>query len=179
MAALEKIFTFLQGQPYRLILFGARREIYGRRRLAVQQPRPVDRPLLRLREAQEIVDELPAGTEFRVVLLTDGILDPDPKEWKDEDVPPGVDLKAHVIERLLALLRDLKLPLYIILIGDPPAEGVAPGDARAVAGAHPRHGPRRQRRGGGALRPERRPLLRRRRRAPEEVHLPGGARARG
>ena len=62
-----------------------------------------------------------------MVLLTDGILDPDPKEWADEDVPPGVDLKAHVIERLLALLRDLKLPLYIILIGNPPAEGVAPG----------------------------------------------------
>src|SRR5262245_21226608 len=28
VAALEKMFTFLQGQPYRLVLFGGRREIY-------------------------------------------------------------------------------------------------------------------------------------------------------
>src|SRR3990172_8382919 len=28
VAALEKMFTFLQGQPYRLILFGGRHEIF-------------------------------------------------------------------------------------------------------------------------------------------------------
>src|SRR6188508_1405001 len=28
VAALEKMFTFLQGRPYRLILFGGRREVY-------------------------------------------------------------------------------------------------------------------------------------------------------
>src|SRR5712691_6344038 len=28
VAALEKMFTFLQGRPYRLILFGGRHEIY-------------------------------------------------------------------------------------------------------------------------------------------------------
>src|SRR5687767_97470 len=28
VSALEKMFTFLEGQPYRLILFGGRREVY-------------------------------------------------------------------------------------------------------------------------------------------------------
>ena len=127
MAALEKIFTFLQGQRYRLILFGARSEI------SVDDPSQYNNRgqwtdhFSAFVKLKEIADSYPPGTEFRVVLLTDGILDPDPKEWKDEYVPPGVDLKAHVIRRLLDLLRELKLPLYIILIGNPPAEGVAPG----------------------------------------------------
>ncbi len=135
VAALEKMFTFLQGQPYRLILFGAKREI------SVDDVTQYDNRgqwtdhLLRLRQGEGGRGRTyPPGTDFRVVLLTDGILDPDPKEWKDEDVPPGVDLKAHVIERLLALLTELKLPLYIILIGNPPAEGVAPGDSEQSPG---------------------------------------------
>ena len=32
-------------------------------------------------------------------------------------VPPGADLKAHSVERLLALLQEMKVPLYVILVG--------------------------------------------------------------
>jgi len=134
VAALEKMFTFLQGQPYRLILFGAKREI------SVDDVSQYDNRgqwtdhYSAFVKLKEVADSYPAGTDFRVVLLTDGILDPDPKEWQNEEVPPGVDLKAHVIERLLALLKDLKMPLYVILIGNPPAEGVAPGDREQSPG---------------------------------------------
>jgi hypothetical protein len=134
VAALEKMFTFLEGQPYRLILFGARREI------SVDDVTQYDNRgqwtdhYSAFVKVKEVVASYPEGTDFRVVLLTDGILDPDPKEWQDADVPPRVDLKAYVIERLLALLKELKLPLYIILIGNPPAEGVAPGDSEQSPG---------------------------------------------
>ena len=134
VAALEKIFTFLKGQPYRLVLFGARREIsvddvaqYNNRGQWTDFYSAFAR-------AREIVEEYPKGTEFRLVLLTDGIVDPDPAEWKDQGVPPGTDLKAYSIERVLALLRDLKLPLYVILVGDPPKEGVRPGDLEQSPG---------------------------------------------
>ena len=100
MAALEKMFTFLQGQPYRLILFGGRQEVFVDDVTQLPQQRPVDRLLLRLREgARADGRTYPKGTEFRMILLTDAILDPDPEDWKDMDVPPGVDLKAHVVER--------------------------------------------------------------------------------
>ena len=45
--------------------------------------------------------EYPPGTEFRMILLTDAIPDPDPADWEDQDVPPGVDLKAFSIKKLL------------------------------------------------------------------------------
>jgi hypothetical protein len=134
VAALEKIFTFLKGQPYRLVLFGARREI------AVDDVTQYNNRgqwtdfYSAFAKARDIVEEYPKGTDFRLVLLTDGIIDPDPAEWKDQGVPPGVDLKAYAVERVLALLQDLKLPLYVILVGDPPKEGVRPGDVEQSPG---------------------------------------------
>ena len=127
VAALEKIFTFLKGQPYRLVLFGARREIYVDDVSQYNNRGQWTDFYSAFVKARDIVEEYPKGTDFRLVLLTDGIIDPDPAEWKDQGVPPGVDLKAYAIERLLALLHDFKLPLYVILVGDPPKEGVAPG----------------------------------------------------
>jgi hypothetical protein len=134
VVALERIFGFLKGQPYRLILFGAKRETsiddlsqYNNRGQWTDH-------YFAFEKAKEIVAGYKPGTEFRVVMLTDGILDPDPAEWRDKGVPPGVDLRAHVIERLLALLSGLKLPLYVILVGDPPKEGVAPGDLEQSPG---------------------------------------------
>ena len=46
-------------------------------------------------------------------------------------VPPGDDLRAHVVSRTLALLREMDVPLYVILVGDVP-EG---------ASAHPERAP--------------------------------------
>ena len=134
VAALEKIFTFLKGQPYRLILFGARREIFVDDVSQYNNRGQWTDFYSAFVKARDIVEEYPKGTEFRLVLLTDGIIDPDAAEWKDQGVPPGEDLKAYVIERVLALLRDLKLPLYVILVGDPPKEGVRPGDLEQSPG---------------------------------------------
>src|SRR5919197_1156542 len=81
VAALEKMFTFLRGQPYRLILFGGRDEVYV-----------------------DDVQRYPPRTEFRLILLTDAILDPNPEDWADMGVPPGADLRAHVASKKLDML---------------------------------------------------------------------------
>jgi hypothetical protein len=127
VAALEKIFTFLKGRPYRLILFGARREIFVDDVSKYRNNGQWTDFYFAFDKAREVAATYPPGTEFRIVLLTDGILDPDVEEWKTMDVPPGADLKAHVVERLLKLVGEMKIPLYVILVGDPPKEGVAPG----------------------------------------------------
>jgi hypothetical protein len=125
--ALEKMFSFLQGKRYRMILFGGRREVFvddvGRYRNNGQWTDFY----FAFAKAQEIVKEYPEGTEFRQILITDGILDPAPEDWQDMNVPPGEELKAHVVKRTLDLIRELKLSLYVILVGDPPREGVTPG----------------------------------------------------
>ena len=62
--------------------------------------------------------EYPPGTEFRMILLTDAILDPQPADWTDMDVPPRADLRDHVAERTLALVKEMGAPLYVILVGE-------------------------------------------------------------
>jgi hypothetical protein len=76
---------------------------------------------------RSLVAAYPKGTAFKVVLLTDAIVDPAPGDWADMQLPPGADRRRHSIQRTLELLAELKLPLYVILVGDIPGEGVAPG----------------------------------------------------
>ena len=83
VAALERIFTFLKSQPYRLILFGARREIYVDNVSQYNNRGQWTDFYAAISKARDLVEEYPKGTEFRLVLLTDGIIDPDPAEWKD------------------------------------------------------------------------------------------------
>jgi hypothetical protein len=133
VAALEKMFTFLEGRPYRLILFGGRQEIFVDDVTKYRnngQWTDFYFPFVRVRE---LIEEYPRGTEFRIILLTDAILDPGPGDWEDMVVPPGKDLKAHVVERTLALLREMKTPLYVILVGEPP-EGVPAADREQTPG---------------------------------------------
>jgi hypothetical protein len=122
VVALEKMFGFLQGQRYRLILFGAKREIFvddvSRYRNDGQWTDFYNAFL----KAREVAATYPAGTELRIVLLTDAISDPDPAEWPD--VPAGWDLRAHAMRRAVELLGQLKIPLYVVLVGTPP-EGAA------------------------------------------------------
>lgn len=132
VAALEKMFTFLQGQPYRLLLFGGRREIfvddvakYNNRGQWTDFYSAFDR-------ARELTQGYPPKTEFRIVLLTDGIVDPDPAEWPE--VPRGEDLRAHSVKKSLALLGEMRVPLYVILVGEPPKEGVPPGSMEQAPG---------------------------------------------
>jgi hypothetical protein len=121
--ALERMFTFLQGAPYRLILFGGRREIYVDDVTRYRNDGQWTDLYFGFDKARELMESYPENTEFRIVLLTDGILDPRPADWSDQDVPKGTDLKAFAGEKLVALIREMEVPLYVILVGQLPKEG--------------------------------------------------------
>ena len=120
--ALEKIFTFLRGQPYRLVLFGGRHEIF------VDDPSHYNNKGLwtdfyfAFDKAKELAAEYPKGTDFRMVLITDAIPDPASADWADMEVPAGADLKAYMVERTVSLIREMNMPLYVILVGEPATE---------------------------------------------------------
>lgn len=126
--ALEKMFTFLQGQSYRVILFGGRREIFVDDPSRYRNNGQWTDLYFAFDKAREVMKSYPDGTEFRIILLTDAIHDPDPKDWADMDVPKGASLKSYSLQKLLALVAEPKVPLYVILVGNPPTEGMAPGD---------------------------------------------------
>ena len=125
VAALEKMFTFLQGQRYRLILFGGRREIFVDDVSRYRNNGQWTDFYFAFTKAQEIIATYPGNTEFRLILLTDGLSDPAPADWADMSAPAQVDLKAFANGKLLSLLRALHQPLYVILVGEPPHEGDA------------------------------------------------------
>ena len=122
VAALEKMFTFLQGQRYRLVLFGGRREIYIDDVSRYRNNGRWTDFYFAFEKARELTKGYPAGTEFRIILLTDAIVDPAPEDWVDMNVPPGEDLRAFSIQRTIELATSLKIPLYVILVGDPPGD---------------------------------------------------------
>ncbi len=128
VAALEKMFSFLQGQPYRLVLFGGRQEVFVDDVSRYRNNGQWTDFYFAFEKARELIQAYPKGTEFRIVLLTDAIVDPSPRDWTDMGVPRGEDLRAYSIQKTLALLRELKVPLYVILVGDIPKQDVAPGD---------------------------------------------------
>jgi len=115
--ALEKMIGFVEGGTRRLILFGGSREVSVddvRGYSSDGQWTDFYHAFLR---AQGLVLSYPPGTEIRLVLLTDAIVDPDPADWPD--APSGADLASHTIRRTVELLREMGLPLYVILVGDP------------------------------------------------------------
>jgi hypothetical protein len=122
--ALEKVFGFLQGQAYRLVLFGGRREIFVDDVSRYRNNGQWTDLYFAFVKARELMKSYPDKTEFRIILLTDAIHDPDPKDWADMEVPPGVDLKVHSLQRLVALVQELQVPLYVILVGNPPTDGL-------------------------------------------------------
>jgi hypothetical protein len=126
--ALEKMFSFLKGQRYRLILFGGRQEISADDVTRYRNNGQWTDFYFAFVKGKEVIDSYPSGTEFRLILLTDGLLDPTPSDWADMNVPQGQDLKAHVVRELLGLIRELQQPLYVILVGEPPGEGQARKD---------------------------------------------------
>ena len=131
VAALEKMFTFLQGNPYRLILFGGKSEVFVDDVTKYRNTGQWTDYYFAFVTARELMAGYPEGTKFRMVLVTDAILDPSPQEWADMSVPLGQDLRAHVAERTVALLREMDVPLYVILVGDVPSG----------ASAHPERAP--------------------------------------
>jgi hypothetical protein len=122
VAALEKMFTFLQGQRYRLVLFGGRREIYIDDVSRYRNNGQWTDFYFAFLKAHELTKGYPAGTQFRIILLTDAVADPAPDDWADMSVPPGEDLRAYSIKKTIELATSLKVPLYVILVGDPPVE---------------------------------------------------------
>jgi len=132
--ALEKMFTFLKGQRYRLVLFGGRKEIFVDDVSRYRNNGQWTDFYFAFQKAHEIARSFPPGTEFRLILLTDAIVDPDPDDWEDMNVPRGADLKAFSIQKTIALVGEMKIPLYVILVGNPPKEGVRPGDLEQAPG---------------------------------------------
>jgi len=115
--AIEKIYTFLEGQPYRLVLFGGRTEVHID---ALQYYRNSGRWTdfyFAFEAARKLTQEYPAGTEFKMVLITDGKIDPSPDDWQDQQVPPDADLRTVAGDRAIELLGQIQQPLYVILIG--------------------------------------------------------------
>ena len=123
VAALEKMFSFLQGKPYRMILFGGRREVFVDDVSQYRNTGQWTDFYWVFDKARALMKEYPPGTEYRMVLVTDAIPDPSPADWVDMDVPAGQDLRRYSAEKTIALIREMGVPLYVILVGDAPSEG--------------------------------------------------------
>ncbi len=120
VAALEKMFTFLQGQRYRLILFGGRQEIAVDDVSQYRNNGQWTDFYSAFERAKELAAGYPKGTELRMVLLTDAIPDPDPADWKD--LPAGADARTHSIRKTVELLDGMRIPLYVVLVGRLPGQ---------------------------------------------------------
>jgi hypothetical protein len=120
--ALEKMFSFLDGEPYRLILFGGREEVSVDEITRYRNDGQWTDFYHALRAARDLMASYPEDVSFRMVLVTDGVLDPRPGDWPD--VPEGRSLQAHASLRIDALLREMRVPLYVILVGTPPVEAL-------------------------------------------------------
>ena len=130
--ALEKMFTFLKGRPYRLILFGGRHELFVDEAIKYRNNGQWTDFYFAFDKARELVQaDYPPGADLRLVLITDAILDPSPADWADMNVPEGADLKAHVVEKTLGLIKEMNIPLYVILVGEPPTVSTKGNPERA------------------------------------------------
>jgi hypothetical protein len=123
VAALEKMFGFLRGQRYRLILFGGRKEVFVDDVSRYRNDGQWTDFYFAFLKAKELAASYPKNTDLRMVLLTDAIADPDPAEWKD--VPAGWDPRTQSIRKTVELLSQVRIPLYVVLVGTPQAG--APG----------------------------------------------------
>ena len=120
VVALEKMFAFLQGHRYRLILFGARDEIAVDDVSRYRNDGQWTDFYHAFTKAKELAEAYPRGTEMRMVLLTDAIADPDPKDWPD--VPKGWDARSHSMRKTVELVGAMGIPLYVVLVGNPVGE---------------------------------------------------------
>lgn len=121
VVALEKMFGFLRGHRYRLVLFGGRDEIAVDDLTRYRNEGKWTDFYHAFLKAREVASTYPRGTDLRMVLLTDALPDPDPKDWPD--LPPGWDVRSWSIRKTVELLAEMRIPLYVVLVGDPPAQG--------------------------------------------------------
>jgi len=120
VVALEKMFAFLQGHRYRLVLFGGKNEIAVDDVSRYRNQGQWTDFYHAFARAKDLVATYPRGTDLRVVLLTDAIADPDPKDWPD--VPSGWDARSHSMRKTVELVGSMGIPLYVVLVGDPHGE---------------------------------------------------------
>jgi hypothetical protein len=117
VAALEKMFSFLQGHRYRLILFGGKDEITVDDVSRYRNEGQWTDFYHAFVKAKALAATYPRGTDLRMVLLTDAISDPDPKDWPD--VPSGWDVRSHSMRKAVEFVGGMGIPLYVVLVGDP------------------------------------------------------------
>jgi hypothetical protein len=118
--ALEKMLGFVEGRQHRLILFGGRSELSVDDTERYRNDGQWTDFYHAFLKAEGVVASYPSGTDIRLVLLTDAIVDPDPTDWPE--VAPGENLVVHNIRETVELLRRLGKPLYVILVGDPTSD---------------------------------------------------------
>jgi hypothetical protein len=116
--AIEKMYGFLEGQPYRLVLFGGRKEIHIDAPQYYRNSGKWTDFYFAFEAAEKLTRQYPEGTEFKMVLITDGKIDPSLADWADREVPPGADLRSFAGDRTIELLGRMRQPLYVILIGE-------------------------------------------------------------
>jgi hypothetical protein len=120
LTALERMFSFLKGHRYRLVLFGGKSEIAVDDVTRYRNDGQWTDFYHAFATARRLAAGYPRGTDVRMVLLTDAIVDPDPADWPD--VPPGWDARTHSARKTVELLGEMRIPLYVILVGRPPGE---------------------------------------------------------
>jgi hypothetical protein len=120
VAALEKMFGFLRGHRHRLVLFGAKDEIAVDDVTRYRNDGQWTDFYYAFLKTRELAGAYPPGTDLRMVLLTDAIVDPDPKDWPD--VPRGWDVRSHSMRKTVELVGGMRIPLYVVLVGDPVGE---------------------------------------------------------
>src|SRR5688572_4155338 len=76
VAALEKMFSFLQGQPYRLILFGGRNEVYVDDLERYRHNGQWTDYYVAFIKARELMQGYRAGTEVTLMSVIDAVVDP-------------------------------------------------------------------------------------------------------
>jgi hypothetical protein len=117
VAALQKMFGFVRGYRCRLILFGGKNESSVDDAARYRNDGLFTDFYYAFLRAKEMAAAYPRGTELRMVLITDAIPDPDPKDWPD--VPKGWDVRSQSVRETVRLVREMRIPLYVVLVGEP------------------------------------------------------------
>jgi len=132
VAALEKMLGFIQGQQHRLILFGGKREVFLDDPSRYRNDGQWTDFYAAFEKAREVIDGYARGTEFKIILITDAKVDPDPEDWQQG--PSGDVLRRYMAGKTVNLVREMKVPLYVILVGETPRDGVVLGDPERSPG---------------------------------------------
>jgi hypothetical protein len=121
VAALTRMLGYTEGDRHRLILFGGRDEVVVDDVERYRSEGKWTDFYYAFVEARKVVATYPKDADIRMVLLSDAIVDPDPADWPDV---PKADLVAVNIRKTVELLAEMKIPLYVVLVGAPSGEAI-------------------------------------------------------